>query len=86
MFSDLDQHSRGPGGHFEIDAVLRLADFDRFVFVIFVLEHHSEHDCALLVGCSARDIREGRTRALKELAVPPRMEPSENQLVVQEKK
>jgi len=86
MFSDVDQHSKGPGGHFEIDAVLRLADFDRFVFVMSVLEHYSEHDCALLLGCSARDIREGRTRALKELAASPHMEPSENQLFVQEKK
>ena len=86
MFSDVDQHSRGPGGHFEIDAVLRLADFDRFVFVMSVLEHYSEHDCALLLGCSARDIREGRTRALKELADSPHMEPSENQLFVKEKK
>jgi DNA-directed RNA polymerase specialized sigma24 family protein len=86
MFSDVDQHSRGLGGHFEIDAVLQLADFDRFVFVMSVLEHYSEHDCALLLGCSARDIREGRTRALKELADSPHMEPSENQLFVQEKK
>lgn len=86
MFSDVDQHSRGPSGHFEIDAVLRLADFDRSVFVMSVLEHYSEHDCALLLGCSARDIREGRTRALKELADSPHMEASENQLVVQEKK
>ena len=86
MFSDMDQHSRGPGGHFEIDAVLRLADFDRFVFVMSVLEHYSEHDCALLLGCSARDIREGRTRALKELADSPHIEPSENQLFVQERK
>jgi DNA-directed RNA polymerase specialized sigma24 family protein len=86
MFSDIDQHSRGPGGHFEIDAVLRLADFDRFVLVLSVLEHYSEHDCALLLGCSARDIREGRTRALKELADSPHMEPSENQLFVQEKR
>ena len=86
MFSDVDQHSKGPGGHFEIDAVLRLADFDRFVFVMTVLGHYSEHDCALLLGCSARDIREGRTRALKELAASPHMEPSENQLFVQEKK
>jgi hypothetical protein len=86
MFSGIDEHSRGPGGHFEIDAVLRLADFDRFVFVMSVLEHYSEHDCALLLGCSARDILEGRTRALKELADSPHMEPSENQLFVQEKK
>jgi hypothetical protein len=65
---------------------LRLADFDRFVFVMSVLEPHSEHDCALLLGCSAGDIREGRTRALKELAHSPHMEPSENQLIVREKK
>jgi DNA-directed RNA polymerase specialized sigma24 family protein len=86
MFSDMGQPSRSPGGHFEIDAVLRLADFDRFVFVMSVLEHYSEHDCALLLGCSARDIREGRTRALKELANSPHMEPFENQLFVQERK
>jgi hypothetical protein len=76
-FSAMDEHSRGPSGHFEIDALLRLADFDRFVFVMSVLEHYSEHDCALLLGCSARDIREGRTRALKELADSPHMEHSE---------
>jgi len=83
---NMDEHSRGSGGHFEIEAVLRLAAFDRFVFVMSALEHYSEHDCALLLGCSVRDIREGRTRALKELADSPRMEPSENQLFVQEKK
>jgi DNA-directed RNA polymerase specialized sigma24 family protein len=84
--SEMDQYSRGPGEHFEIDAVLRLADFDRFVFVMSVLEHYSEHDCVLLLGCSAGDIREGRARALKELANSPHMEPSENQRFVQEKK
>jgi len=67
LFPDIDQLSRGPGGHVEMDAVLRLADFDRFVFVMSVLEHYSEYDCALLLGCSTREIREGRTRALKEL-------------------
>ena len=86
IFPDVDQHSKGPGGHFEIVAVLRLADFDRFVFVMSVREHYSEHDCALLLGCSARDIREGHTRALKELANSPHMEPSEKQLFVHETK
>ena len=85
IFPNIDQLSRGPGGHFEIDAVLRLADFDRFVFVMSVLEHYSEHDCALLLGCSAIEIREGRTRALKELATSPHMELSANHLFVQEK-
>jgi hypothetical protein len=83
---NMDEHSRGPGRHFDIEAVLQLAAFDRFVFVMSALEHYSEHDCALLLGCSVRDIREGRTRALKELADSPYMESSENQLFVQEKK
>jgi DNA-directed RNA polymerase specialized sigma24 family protein len=85
-YSNMDQYSRDPGGHFEIDAVLRLADFDRFVFVMAVLEYYSEHDCALLLGCSAGDVREGPSRALKELADSHHMEPSDNQLVVQGKK
>jgi DNA-directed RNA polymerase specialized sigma24 family protein len=82
----IGQLSSGPGGHFAIDAVLGLEDFERFVFVPPVLEHYSEYDCGLLLGCSAREIRQGRTRALKELADSPHMEPSENLLVVQEKK
>jgi DNA-directed RNA polymerase specialized sigma24 family protein len=86
IFSDVGQHSKGPGRHFEIDAVLRLEDFERFVFIMSALEHYSEHDCALLLECSAIEIREGRTRALKELANLPHMELSENQLFVQEKK
>jgi DNA-directed RNA polymerase specialized sigma24 family protein len=53
--------------HFEMDAVLRLEDFERFVFIMSVLEHYSEHDCALPLDCSAREIRKARTRALKEL-------------------
>jgi DNA-directed RNA polymerase specialized sigma24 family protein len=85
IFPDMDQHSSGAGGHFEIDAILRLADFDRIVFIMSVLEHYSEHDCALLLGCSALEIREGRTRALKKLATLPYMELSDNQLFVQEK-
>jgi len=84
--SNIDQYSKDPGGHFEIDAVLRLADFDRFVFVMSVLEHYSEHECALLLGCPARDIREARTRALRELADSHCVEPSDNQLVAQGKK
>jgi DNA-directed RNA polymerase specialized sigma24 family protein len=86
IFLDIDQLSSRSGKHFEVDAVLSLADFERFVFIMSALEHYSEHDCALLLGCSTRDIREGRTRALKELADSPHMEPSDNQLFVQEVK
>jgi DNA-directed RNA polymerase specialized sigma24 family protein len=67
IFPDIDQLSSGPAEHFAMDAVLGLEDFERFVFVMSVLEHYSEHDCGLLLGCSAREVREARSRALAEL-------------------
>jgi DNA-directed RNA polymerase specialized sigma24 family protein len=63
-----NQQSRGPIGPFDLDAVLGLADFERFVFVLCVLEHYREHECALLLGCSASEVRDARTRAIEELA------------------
>ena len=56
--------------HFELDSVLALADFERFVFVMSVLEHYSEHDCSLLLGCSPREIREARVRAVTQVMAP----------------
>jgi DNA-directed RNA polymerase specialized sigma24 family protein len=69
-----------------MDAVLRLEDFERFVFIMSVLEHYSEHDCALLLDCSAREIRGARTRALKELMNSSQMDLSQHRLFVQAKK
>jgi DNA-directed RNA polymerase specialized sigma24 family protein len=73
-FPGMDQLSSGPGGHFPMDAVLGLDDFERFVFVMSVLEHYSEHDCSLLLGCSAREVREARSRALQQLMRSSHME------------
>jgi DNA-directed RNA polymerase specialized sigma24 family protein len=67
IFSNIDQLSRGPGGHFEIDVILGLEDFERFVFVISILEHYSEQDCALLLGCSIQQVREARVRGLRHI-------------------
>src|ERR1700746_3700636 len=64
---DIEALSIDPGRYFEMHAVLRLEDFERFVFVMSALEHYSEHDCALLLGCPVREIREGRTRALRQM-------------------
>jgi DNA-directed RNA polymerase specialized sigma24 family protein len=86
IFADVDQLSSGRGRHFAMEAVLGLEDFERFVFIMSVLEHYSEHDCALLLGCSVGDIREGRIRALKELADSAHMEATASQLLLQEKK
>jgi hypothetical protein len=86
IFADIDQLSSGPGKYFGMDAVFRLEDYERFVFVMSVLEHYSEHECALLLGCSVPEVREARTRALKELADSPHMDRSQNQILVEEKK
>ncbi|MGA8271714.1 MAG: hypothetical protein WB919_09170, partial [Candidatus Sulfotelmatobacter sp.] len=64
-------HNRQPNGsakHFDADAVLALEDFERFVFVMSVLEHYSQHDCALLLGRSISEVRGARVRALEDLA------------------
>lgn len=68
IFPNSDQLSRGPDEHFEIDAVLGLEDFERFVFVMSILERYSDHECALLLGCSVQQVREARARALQRMA------------------
>ena len=57
-----------PSGHFDKDAVSRLGDFERFVFVLCVLERYREHECALLLGCSDPEVREACGQAIEELA------------------
>jgi hypothetical protein len=67
VFSHSEQSS-GSRGHFDLETVLGLGDFERFVFVMSVLENYSHHECALLLGCSVWEIRQGRLHALEELA------------------
>jgi DNA-directed RNA polymerase specialized sigma24 family protein len=50
-----------------IDAITRLADLDRFVFVMSVLERYSVHECSLLLSCPAGTVIESRARALMDL-------------------
>src|SRR5260370_36892795 len=51
-----------------IASVLALEDFDRFVFVMSVLERYTEKECSVLLGCSRQDVREARMRALRQIA------------------
>jgi hypothetical protein len=52
-----------------INSVAGLAPpVQRFVFVISVLEKYSEHECALLLGLSPRDVVEARIHALWQLS------------------
>ena len=48
-------------------AVLRLSTFERFVFVMSVLEGYSDRDCSLLLGSSTRDVVAAKARALEHL-------------------
>jgi len=49
-------------------AILALGAFERFVFVMSILEGWSEQDCALHLGCSRRDVTIARLLALKRAA------------------
>jgi hypothetical protein len=57
-----------PSGHFDLDDMLGLADFERFVFVLCVLEGYRTHECALFLGCSTSEVREACAKAIEKLA------------------
>jgi DNA-directed RNA polymerase specialized sigma24 family protein len=50
------------GAFAESESILGLPEFERFVFVICVLERYSIHDCALLLGKAPREVNETRHR------------------------
>jgi hypothetical protein len=53
--------------------VFALDDFERFVYVLSVLERYSIQDCAALLGTSQQTIAETRVLALKHIADSERM-------------
>jgi len=57
----------GKSERVEIAAVLGLQPFNRFVFVMSVLDGYSEHDCSILLGCSRRNVLAARVRALQQI-------------------
>lgn len=65
-------------GECGIDTVTKLAAFERFVFVMSILERYSNWDCSLLLGCSTNRVAQARMRALCRLpelvALLPRRE------------
>ena len=48
--------------------ILGLNSFERFIFVMSILEKHSVHECSLLLGCSRRDVINARSAAIRHLA------------------
>jgi hypothetical protein len=51
-----------------ITNILKLRDFERFVFVLSVLERYSDQECPVLLGCSRQHVREAKTRGLQQLS------------------
>jgi hypothetical protein len=49
------------------DAIVRLNAFERFVYVMSVLEKQSDDDCSTLLRCSRRDVIIARALALERL-------------------
>jgi hypothetical protein len=54
-------------GSTELQAVLQLKSFDRFVYVLSVLEKYSVKDCAILLKASKREVMQSKVRALNEV-------------------
>jgi DNA-directed RNA polymerase specialized sigma24 family protein len=50
------------------EGLLHLSAFERCVFVMSVLERYSDRECALLLRCSDREVREARISALTTIA------------------
>jgi DNA-directed RNA polymerase specialized sigma24 family protein len=51
-----------------ISAITSLQPFDRFVYVLSVLERYSESECSILLDCKVEKVVEARMRALQRLA------------------
>ena len=51
-------------------AILELRPFERFVYVMSILERYSYQDCLLLLGCARQDVIAARISALHQISDP----------------
>jgi len=51
----------------QITEIVQLPAFERFVFVMSVLEGYSYQECSLLLGCTRHDVNVTRTRVLQQI-------------------
>ena len=59
-----------------LHGVLRLETFERFVFVMSMLEGYSDHECAQLLRASAREVSIAKEMAFRHLAALSKSEES----------
>lgn len=66
--AETDRGARGRMGlPKELAALLSLPDFERFVFVMSILEGYPRRECRLLLDCSISDVAQAQIRALRRL-------------------
>jgi hypothetical protein len=51
-----------------LTAVRELSPFERFVFVMSILEKYSIQECSILLNCTKQEVSRGQARALQQLA------------------
>ncbi len=85
MMSPMIGHNqRNPANHsleqmeqirFAYLATVRLAPFERFVFVMTVLERYSDQQSSELLDCTRKNVADARVRALQQLSLQSIEEP-----------
>jgi hypothetical protein len=66
--SSIKLHAAATSGDSNVfTAIIALSPFERFVYVMSILERQSDEDCSRLLGCSRRDVILARELALKRL-------------------
>jgi hypothetical protein len=67
--SSIELHEAAPSGDSNIfTAIVSLSPFERFVYVMSILERQSDEDCSRLLRCPMRDVILARELALRRLA------------------
>jgi DNA-directed RNA polymerase specialized sigma24 family protein len=51
----------------EVADIVGLPAFERFAFVMSVLERYSDQECSVLLTCTRREVTEARTRVLQQI-------------------
>ncbi len=65
-----DFSASGAGVPEALLGVTRLSTFERFVYVMSLLERYRDQDCAVLLRCRRQQVVEARQRALQHVAMP----------------
>ena len=66
--ADFASHHPQPSVRAELSAVLALRPLERFAFVVSVLEGYRDQQCALLLGCTRKELIAARSRAMQQIA------------------